>query len=64
MRLTQVRQILEIEKCTSISQAARNLFVSQPALSAVLNEFEAEVGVQLFTRTNSGIYPQRMAWKF
>ncbi len=57
MRLTQVRQILEIEKCTSISQAARNLFVSQPALSAVLNEFEAEVGVQLFTRTNSGIYP-------
>ena len=57
MRLTQIRQILEIEKCTSISQAARNLFVSQPALSAVLNEFEAEIGVQLFTRTNLGIQP-------
>ena len=35
MRLTQIQQILEIEKCTSISQAARNLYISQPALSKV-----------------------------
>ena len=57
MRLTQIQQILEIEKCTSISQAARNLFISQPALSAALNEVELEIGVQIFTRTKQGIRP-------
>ncbi len=57
MRLTQIQQILEIEKCTSISQAARNLYISQPALSAVLNEFESEIGVQIFKRTKTGIQP-------
>ncbi len=57
MRLTQIQQILEIEKCTSISQAARNLFISQPALSAALNELELEIGVQIFTRTKQGIRP-------
>lgn len=57
MRLTQIQQILEIEKCTSISQAARNLYISQPALSALLNEFESEIGVQLFTRTKNGVKP-------
>ena len=57
MRLTQIQQILEIEKCTSISQAARNLYISQPALSSLLNDFENEIGVQIFTRTKSGIKP-------
>ena len=57
MRITQLRQILEIEKCRSISQAAHNLFVSQPALSTLLNDFEKEVGVQLFNRSNLGIVP-------
>lgn len=57
MRINQIRQILEIEKCTSISQAARNLFVSQPALSSLLSEFEDEIGVRIFSRTKSGVVP-------
>lgn len=57
MRITQIRQILEIEKSTSISQAARTLFVSQPALSSLLTEFEDEIGVRIFTRTKSGVVP-------
>ncbi len=57
MRLTQIRQILEIERCTSISQAARNLYISQPALSATLNEFENEIGVHIFDRTKAGVKP-------
>lgn len=57
MRITQIRQILEIEKCTSISQAARNLFVSQPALSSLLSEFEDEIGVKIFLRAKSGVTP-------
>ncbi len=31
--------------------------ISQPALSALLHEFETEIGVQLFTRTKSGVKP-------
>lgn len=57
MRITQLRQILEIEKCRSISQAARNLYLSQPSLSTMLNDFEKEIGVQLFSRSNLGIVP-------
>ena len=57
MRFTQIYQILEIEKCSSISEAARKLYISQPGLSAVLNEFEREIGVQIFTRSKSGVFP-------
>ena len=57
MRITQIKQILEIEKCNSISQAARNLYISQPGLSALLTEFEAEVGIPIFSRTKSGVVP-------
>jgi len=59
MRLTQIEQILEIEKCTSISQAARNLFISQPALSTALNELESEIGMQIFSRTKKGVSPTK-----
>lgn len=57
MRLTQIKQILEIEKCTSISQAARNLYISQPGLSASLHDFETEIGTTLFARDKSGVTP-------
>ena len=39
----------------SISQAARALFISQPALSASVAKIEADVGVPLFTRTGRRI---------
>lgn len=57
MRLTQIQQILEIERCGSVSAAASNLYVSQPALSAVLNDFEKEIEVKLFTRSKNGVLP-------
>ena len=55
MRLTQIQQILEIEKCTSISQAARNLYISQPAISQCINQLENDLHVQLFVRTRKGV---------
>lgn len=55
MRITQIRQILEIEKSGSITQAAKNLYISQPGLSATLNEFEEEIGIKLFQRSKNGI---------
>ena len=57
MRITQIEQILEIDRSASISKASRNLFISQPALSTMLQEFETEIGVKIFERTKSGVTP-------
>jgi len=54
MRLSQIKYILEIEKYGSITNAAKNLYISQPALSSTLNDLEMELGVQLFKRTKNG----------
>lgn len=55
MQLNQLNQILALENYKSISETARRLYISQPALSASLNDFENEIGVLLFKRTRTGI---------
>ena len=46
---------LEIADTGSFSQAARNLFLSQPNLSYAIRQLEEELGIQLFLRTTSGV---------
>lgn len=55
MQLEQFRYANEIAKCGSITQAARNLFVSQPSLTIAIQKLEAELGFALFTRSSKGI---------
>ena len=38
-----------------MNEAARNLFISQPSLSAAIKELEEEAGIEIFRRTNRGI---------
>ena len=47
--------IYEIYKEKSFSKAAKNLFISQPALSATVKKLEEELNVQLFDRTTTPI---------
>ena len=42
--------ILAIAKFKSVSKAAENLFISQPALSAIVKKEEKRLGVELFNR--------------
>ena len=42
--------ILAIAKFKSVSKAAENLFISQPALSAIVKKEEKRLGVELFDR--------------
>lgn len=42
--------IYEVYKEKSISQAAKNLYITQPALSACIKKVESEIGLQLFDR--------------
>ena len=47
--------VLEVEKCRNITQAAKRLFISQPALTKQLNKLEKELGFAPFDRAHSPI---------
>lgn len=44
-----------VAKCGSLSHAARELYVSQPAISQSMHRLEDALGCTLFTRTSRGI---------
>lgn len=51
MTLNQMRYFMEVAYCRSFSQAAQNLFISQPNLTKYIAAMEKELGVKLFDRT-------------
>ena len=55
MTLTQLRYAITVAGASSMNEAARSLFISQPSLSTAIRELEDEIGVVLFRRTNRGI---------
>ncbi|OCT16386.1 LysR family transcriptional regulator [Paenibacillus pectinilyticus] len=55
MTLQQLKYILTIVNCGSISEAAKQLFISQPSLSSAVKEIEQEIGVDIFLRSSKGI---------
>ncbi|MDD7769455.1 LysR family transcriptional regulator [Suipraeoptans intestinalis] len=56
MTLTQLRYVITVANAKSMNEAARQLFISQPSLSAAIKELEEESGVEIFRRTNRGIF--------
>lgn len=59
MKIDQYLYILEIADTQSFSQAARNLYVSQPNLSYTVKQLEQKLGYPIFTRTSSGVFPTK-----
>lgn len=55
MDYRQLQYFLTIAEESSISKAARKLFISQQALSKTIEKLEDELGVPLFVRNNLGI---------
>lgn len=55
MNLQQLRYIVAIADCHSITKASKKLFVSQPYLSKVVSNFETRVNKQIFIRYNNGL---------
>ena len=50
MDLREMHYLLEIANTGHMTQAANNLFISQPALSKSLRKVENELGTELFYR--------------
>lgn len=55
MTILQLKYVLAIAGSSSMREAARKLFISQPALSATIHELEEELGIKIFERNNKGI---------
>ena len=55
MTLTQLRYAITVAASSSMNEAARLLFISQPTLSSAIRDLEEEIGLELFHRTNRGI---------
>lgn len=55
MTITQLKYAITVASSTSMNEAAKELFISQPSLSAAIRELEEEIGVEVFIRSNRGI---------
>ncbi len=57
MKLNQMKAFKELMATGSVSQAARNLHRTQPAISALISSLEDELGMPLFERRKGRLYP-------
>ncbi|MGB1012332.1 MAG: LysR family transcriptional regulator [Thiolinea sp.] len=57
MNLKQLRAFQEVMLSGSVSEAARRLSRSQPAVSALINALETEIGFKLFIRKDMRLQP-------
>ncbi len=55
MTLQQLKYIVTVAETGSITEAAKQLFISQPSLTNAIHELEKEMQVTIFIRTNKGV---------
>lgn len=60
MNIKQIQYALEIAKTRNFTEAAKNMYVSQPSLSEQVNKLENELGFQIFVRRKG--YPVTITW--
>lgn len=55
MNINQLRYLMKIADCGSITDAAQQLYISQPSLSKSIAQLEKEYGIQLLDRKPNGV---------
>lgn len=55
MRTEQLYYLITVARCGSMNKAAKDLFMTQPALSAAISSLEKEIGTVLIKRKKQGI---------
>ena len=53
--LSQYKIFYEVAKAGNISKAAKELYISQPAISKAISKLEDSLGLYLFTRSSRGV---------
>lgn len=56
MTLRHIKIFIEVYQCMNITQAAKKLHMTQPAVTRAIQEIERYYGVQLFERMNHRLY--------
>lgn len=51
----QLKYIVTVAAVGTISKAAKQLYITQPSLTAAIKELENELGITIFLRTNKGV---------
>ena len=55
MTLQQLKYMITVAEKGSITEAAKELFISQPSLSGAIKEVENEAGITIFNRCRAGV---------
>lgn len=55
MTLLQLKYVVTAATAGTISEAAKQLYITQPSLTSAIKELENELGITIFKRTNRGI---------
>ena len=53
-----------MERTGSITQAADNLYTTQPNLSKAVKKLETDMGMSIFKRTSKGLAPTKRGAQF
>ena len=64
MTLQQLKYVDAVADCGSISEAARQVFVSQPTLTEAIRTLEEELRMAIFTRSSRRITVTREGEEF
>ena len=55
MTLQQLKYMITVAERGSITEAAKELYISQPSLSGAIKEVEKESGITIFSRCRAGV---------
>ncbi|MCI1966836.1 MAG: LysR family transcriptional regulator [Oscillospiraceae bacterium] len=55
MTLQQLKYVIKAVEYGSITEAAKQLYITQPSLSSAVKELENELGFEIFSRSTTGI---------
>ena len=57
MNITELRYLVAIMECGSVSAAAKRLYAAQPNVSKALKNLEEEYHLRIFERSSTGMIP-------
>lgn len=56
MNIEDLKLFINLSETLSFSQTAKNLHVTQPAVTHTINKLEVELGFKLFNRTKRNVF--------